>query len=95
MTATGLRHNIATNSRNAKHIPTDDMAERMGHTLHIHKTKHRYPLQVVLKGQIGAHLFELGGISMTDDNQLNLDQSSNVINEVDAANLETFQEDHS
>lgn len=60
MTATGLRHNLATNSRNAKHIPTDDMAEQMGHTLHIHKTKYRYPLQVVQKGQIGAHLFELG-----------------------------------
>lgn len=74
MTATGLRHHCATMSHvRSKNLDKEGLAEFMGHTLDVHKSKYRYPLGIIQRGQIGPHLLKLGGVDITK--ALNTDKS--------------------
>jgi hypothetical protein len=55
MTATGLRHHIATKSQiygGEKY--TENICQFLGHTSNIHKQNYRLPLQAIQRGQIGS-----------------------------------------
>ncbi|KAG6461028.1 hypothetical protein O3G_MSEX012370 [Manduca sexta] len=62
LTATGLRHHIATMSqiysgRNDKY--TEHLAGFMGHDLNIHAQNYRLPLEALQKGIVGSRLIEI------------------------------------
>lgn len=62
LTATGLRHHIATMSqvhsgRNDKY--TEHLAGFMGHDLNIHAQNYRLPLDALQKGIVGSRLIEI------------------------------------
>lgn len=62
LTATGLRHHIATKSQvYGDDTFTDKICQHLGHTKTIHKQNYRFPIQAMQKGQVGHRLLKMDG----------------------------------
>ncbi|XP_046687026.1 uncharacterized protein LOC124372661 [Homalodisca vitripennis] len=61
MTATGLRHQVATEAQVHGEKFVGHLAKFMGHTSHIHKKSYQYPLAVIQKGIVGSALLTMEG----------------------------------
>lgn len=62
MTATGLRHHVATKSQiHGDDRYTENICTFLGHTKNIHIQNYRLPLQAIQRGQIGHRLLEMEG----------------------------------
>lgn len=62
LTATGLRHHIATKSQvYGDDTFTDKIYQHLGHTKTIHKQNYRFPIQAMQKGQVGHRLLKMDG----------------------------------
>lgn len=60
MTATGLRHHLATKSQvNGSEQLTENVCQFLGHTKGVHKLNYRIPLQAIQRGQIGSRLLRM------------------------------------
>lgn len=63
LTATGLRHNLATKTSLAgKESLTENVCEQLGHSLAVHKQNYRYPIQAIQRGVVANHLSNVNGI---------------------------------
>ncbi|XP_039287568.1 uncharacterized protein LOC111055225 isoform X2 [Nilaparvata lugens] len=62
LTATGLRHHIATKSQVFGDPEfTEKICQHLGHTSEIHKKNYRFPIQAMQRGQVGQKLLKLDG----------------------------------
>ncbi|XP_028037005.1 uncharacterized protein LOC114248078 [Bombyx mandarina] len=100
VTATGLRHHIATVSQvHAKQNDkfTEHLATFLGHDMHVHASNYRLPLQAIQKGLVGSKLLEfenLTNLKMTGQNKkINSNNEKQTRNEKDTEKINENDEE--